>query len=232
MADRVVTTDGRREYYSGLERKPLPAAYESSILGITHIVPKYNFFHRNNCATPREDGLPRKGEDVSSSGLTLDPKDKAPKILVELQETKIEIIEKATETTLERTIFNATILLSVSMVTGFSTWTTSQLTDTTSTQLGSLAILASTASGIAAMLSSAQNLKGIASNSWRYLQTAELILGGKKDLGTDKPVMGFTKKDAKVRSATLLDFWKAKSTARRIRNKDTRCLGKSNLIIS
>jgi hypothetical protein len=79
-------------------------------------------------------------------------------------------------------------------VTGFSTWTTSQLTDVTSTQLGSLVLLTSAASGIAAILSSTQNLKGIVSVSWRYLEITELIISSKKDPGINKPRIGFTKK--------------------------------------
>jgi hypothetical protein len=94
-------------------------------------------------------------------------------------------------------------------VTGFSTWTSSQLTDATSTQLGSLALLASTASGIAALLSSAQNLKVMVSASRRYLEITELILSRKSNSGADKATMGFTKENGKYIPVTLLDFWRA-----------------------
>jgi hypothetical protein len=182
--------------------------YESFIFGSTRLVPKYHFEH-----CKKEYG------EFKFNGVLLvaeikDGEDRAPKSLVELQDIETKTTEKATEVAMERIIFNATVLFSISVVTGFSTWTTSQLTDATSTQLGSLALLASTASGIAAMLSSAQNLKAMVSASWRYLEMTELIISGKKDPGADKPTMGFTKEgeEHSYHRVTLLDFWRAMGT--------------------
>lgn len=158
MVDEVKTMDIKSmtwEYKAWCQL----AVYESFIFGSTRLVPTYRLGHTKDYATFQDNKLLRYGEHVLLALSSEGGVDQAPKGLVELQEVEIKSAEKATEVAMERIIFNASILLGISVVTGFSTWTTSQLTDATSTQLGSLALLASTASGIAAMLSSAQNLK-------------------------------------------------------------------------
>ena len=196
----------------GVTRAPADLSlYESPILGATSFSSRY---------TLRQRGV-LKIKTANNHGhllgkLVIEKEEeghKAPDGLVDLQEAETKNLEKSTEVALERVIFNATILLGISIVTGFSTWTQSHLLDATSTQLGSLALLASTASGLTAMLSSAQHLNGISASSWRYLEMTELILSGKEDAGVDKTDIGFTKEEPErpLGRITLLDIWSALS---------------------
>ena len=212
MVDKLQTSNAANRW---AKWDPTLSVYESSILGSTSVVPKYRFFHTSDYVTWKDNTLVRwSGDPLLLARRDQDGNNEAPTGLVELQDVETKIAEKATEVAMERIILNATILLSISVVTGFSTWTQSQLLDATSAQLGSLALLASTASGIAAMLSSAQHLNGMASSSWRYLEMTELIISGKNDPGVDKTDIGFTKEAAErdYRRVTLLDFWRAVST--------------------
>jgi hypothetical protein len=79
------------------------------------------------------------------------------------QRTERETVRRASRETLDRVIANAMILLSITLSSGFSAWTSAQVTENTpnkfsSSQLGSLALMASLALSAAAMLASALQL--------------------------------------------------------------------------
>jgi hypothetical protein len=95
------------------------------------------------------------------------------------QEAETKVIESATEAALERVVFNATILLGISVVTSFSTWTPRQASNSTSTQLGSLALLASASSGLAALLSSAYHASHMRSSAEEILRVKEMVINGR-----------------------------------------------------
>lgn len=129
-----------------------------------------------------------------------------------MQEAEIKTFEKATEAALDRILFNASILLSVSIVTGFSTWTQSQLRDATSTQLGSLALLASVGSGIGALLSSALHLGNAKSSPWRVLELTETMVSGKTRPVGESPDIGFTRSWGEV--SHQVNMWSLLGTLR------------------
>jgi hypothetical protein len=165
--------------------------YESSILGPTRLLETYEKF---------------KDRDLKFIAKKAKEGNQAPKSIYSTQETEIKNFESATEAALERISSNATVILGIAVVTGFSTWTQVQLNDATSAQLGSLALLTTTVSGAGAMLSSVLHLSRMKNSSWRFLNMMESIISGQDRLNGDKPYLGFTRENI-YRSVTLLDFW-------------------------
>jgi hypothetical protein len=126
------------------------------------------------------------------------------------QEAEIKVVESATEAALDRVVFNATILLGISVVTSFSTWTPRQASNSTSTQLGSLALLASASSGLAALLSSAYHASHMRSSAEEILRVKEMVINRKAaDYGhrsqhdQENPATGFTTQNTLERHRVL-----------------------------
>jgi hypothetical protein len=93
-----------------------------------------------------------------------------------LQEAEVKAFEKATEVALERVVFNMAVQMGICFTTAFAVWTRSPLNDATSTQIGSYALLASTGTAFAAILSSASQLSSMLNSAKEILRLTELAL--------------------------------------------------------
>ena len=102
--------------------------------------------------------------------------DKVNNNLKSMQEAEVKAFEKATEVTLERVMFNMAVLTSICISTAFAVWTRSPLNDATSTQIGSYALLASTSTAFAAILSSASQLSSMLNSAKEILRLTEIAL--------------------------------------------------------
>ena len=184
---------GRSQWGSDTVRRLSSSnVYDVSLLGPTRVIHTYV-----SAPEIRLNGVKEIKGDINET----------QKGIRSMQEAEIKNFERASEGAMDRILFNATLLLSISVVTAFSTWTQSQLHDATSTQLGSLALLVSTASGVGAMLSSALHLSNMKSSPWRFLRMTELIICGKTRLDEDNPDIGFTKTDALRKGRRAVSIW-------------------------
>lgn len=96
-----------------------------------------------------------------------------------LRELESKRLGEAADAALERVILNSAIMLGISVITAFSTWTAKNLTDNTSAQLGSLSLLASTSLGFGAMLSSAPHIRTFCKSAEQVLEKKEVLMNGK-----------------------------------------------------
>jgi hypothetical protein len=118
--------------------------------------------------------------------------------LKSMQEAEVKAFEKVTEVALERVVFNMAIIMSICITTGFAVWTRSPLNDTTSTQIGSYALLASTGTAFAAIISSASQLSSMLNSAKEILRLTEVALHklvshdeSKKFYSYQQPLFGF-----------------------------------------
>ena len=162
--------------------------FESILLGPTRLLETYEKF---------------KDGDSKFVAKKVDEGNKAPEGIYLMQETEIKNFESATEAALDYIFSNATVIFGIAVVTGFATWTQSQLNNATSAQLGSLSLFATTLSGAAAIFGSIVHLIRMENSSRRFLNMMELIISGSDE---GKPHLSFTRENI-YRPVTLLDFW-------------------------
>ncbi|KAI1871524.1 uncharacterized protein JN550_004518 [Neoarthrinium moseri] len=122
-------------------------------------------------------------------------------------EVEIKVFEKATEAAADRVAANVLVILGIILATGLSPWTSNQLVDSTSTQLGSYALLLSTGTGLTAMMTSTAHLDTMKDTASSILRLAESTLE-RKDAHTLHPQrhgidMEFTMAAHKYSSITL-----------------------------
>ena len=120
-------------------------------------------------AKVRSDRIFRRMDNISDEA-------KVDNNLNSMQEAEVKAFEKATEVALERVVFNMAVLMSICISTAFAVWTRSPLNDATSTQIGSYALLASTGTAFAAILSSASQLSSMLNSAKEILRLTELAL--------------------------------------------------------
>ncbi|KAI1739483.1 hypothetical protein F4680DRAFT_448861 [Xylaria scruposa] len=96
-------------------------------------------------------------------------------------ESEVKVLEKSAEATLERAQANITILLGICLSTGLAPWTSTKLTDATSTQLGSYALLFSVSAGILALTSSFSYFSTVTSSARMLLKLKENMLSATVD---------------------------------------------------
>jgi hypothetical protein len=130
---------------------------------------------------PLPGGQANRGTDESKGEgePSMDEHQKSIKKVHDKQKKEEEEVEKATKAALDHVLVNTTILLSISVATSFSTWTPRQQSDSTSTQLGSLALLASASSALGALLGSALQASHIRHHAEKILKMKEIIINGK-----------------------------------------------------
>lgn len=91
------------------------------------------------------------------------------KVLKADWEAEIKSLEKATESGLDRVLFNVVVMLGICLATGLTPWTSYRSTDATSAQLGSYALLLSISTGIVALLGSITHLTNATQSAERLL---------------------------------------------------------------
>jgi hypothetical protein len=130
---------------------------------------------------PLPGGQANRGTDEGKGGgkPSVDERQKSITEVHDKQKKEEEEVEKATKAALDHVLVNTTILLSISVATSFSTWTPRQQSDSTSTQLGSLALLASASSALGALLGSALQASHIRHHAEKILKMKEIIINGK-----------------------------------------------------
>jgi hypothetical protein len=155
--------------------------------------------------------------DIGSSSAQSSPVavDKSAEMVIEWQQGDIRNTVDAGKSALERIIANVMTLVGIVITTGFSVWT-SQSNSDSSSQLGSLALLASLTLGSGAMFSSAIDLRLMQSAFQNVLFLKELMINGETAAHVNKQAskrrsIGFTHNtvDAKeVRMRDLVRFTK------------------------
>ena len=103
--------------------------------------------------------------------------------LEKTQKAERETATESTRTALDRIIANAMVMMGVTLASGFSSWTTRQLTDNTpnnfaAAQIGSLALLASLSLGASTMFASAMHLTILCSSYETILSLKETKING------------------------------------------------------
>ncbi|CAH0028966.1 unnamed protein product [Clonostachys rhizophaga] len=100
-----------------------------------------------------------------------------------IQKAEREYSTEASRQSLDRVMANAMMMMAVTLVNGFASWTSSQFTEnspnnTTTTQIGSLALLASLSLGATTMFSSAMQLNIMKSSFRTILSLKEMKING------------------------------------------------------
>jgi hypothetical protein len=147
--------------------------------------------------------------------------DEALKYLRSVQDLEYDNVQKAADKALDLAKANSTVMLSVSVATAFSTWTSKALLDNVSTQIGSLSLLASASLGLGAMFSSALQMSTLNSSTHQLLSAKETVINGKplgyaryRQREEDMRGAGFTKDTLTPHRVTLwhlisaLNFWR------------------------
>jgi hypothetical protein len=142
--------------------------------------------------------------------------DKEFKDMDSLYKSEIGVLEKATESALERVTANVLVVFGICLATGLSPWTSTLLNDATSTQLGSYAMLLSISSGLAALLTSSSHLNNMSTAAAKVVELTEAVLlwtagGFDEDFGRRLYPYSFTR-----HAITLLALWRAMGLAQRI----------------
>ncbi|KAN0087022.1 hypothetical protein V8E54_000710 [Elaphomyces granulatus] len=119
------------------------------------------------------------------------------------QKIERDTARQAARDALDRVIANAMILMSITVSTGFSAWTSAQVTGNTpnnfaSSQLGSLALLASLALGAATMFASALQLSVLEASFRAILSLKEVRING-------LAVEHYKKRQARYQRVSLID---------------------------
>ena len=96
------------------------------------------------------------------------------------QERAQSSLNTAADSALDRVVANAVIMLGICITTGFTTWTAKQLLDNSSTQIGSLALLASVLVGLSAMFTSALQLSTVNKAFHQILSLKELKINRRR----------------------------------------------------
>lgn len=137
------------------------------------------------------------------------------------QEKARNSFQTAAESALERVIANAAAMLSICVVTGFSTYTTKPLQDDSSTQIGSIALLGSALLGLAAMFTSALHLSNMNTAFQQILSMKELKINGNAVEYVTRRIyqgrrVGFTQGSLHARKVTLWHLLRAMNWWNRI----------------
>jgi hypothetical protein len=136
-----------------------------------------------------------------------DPRDikAAISTITKAQNNQRDLAQKASQKALDRVVTNATIMVGITISSGFSSWTSSQFTEnspnnTTTTQIGSLALLGSLSLGVAALFTSAMNLSIVDSAYKEIVYLKEIKINGqavdhnkKRTSSEDKTPLSFCK---------------------------------------
>lgn len=131
------------------------------------------------------------------------------------QRREISTTVLASEIALERVMTNVMAMVGISITTGFAAWTSmAQATDST-TQLGSLALLASLTIGTGAMFSSAVELSVMDTSFRNVLFFKELLINGQaaehvQKRARKKNIVGFTHGTLRAEAVKFMDL--ARST--------------------
>jgi hypothetical protein len=130
------------------------------------------------------------------------------------RETAVHSSEKS----LERVTANAMVMLGITISSGFSGWISTQMTDQSpnnafTTQVGSLALLASLCLGVAAMFTSAMHLSVMASSFETVISLKEVSINGlvlenhtKRRSDSSKVSLSFTKGTLKASKVSICDM--------------------------
>jgi hypothetical protein len=133
-----------------------------------------------------------------------------------LYKSEIAVLERATESSLERVTANVVIVFGICLATGLSPWTSTLLNDATSTQLGSYAMLLSVSSGLAALLTSSSYLNNMLSAATKVVELTEAVLLWPVDRFDED--LGRPSRDYSFRrhAITLLTLWRAMDLAQKL----------------
>ena len=159
-------------------------------------------------------GVPNRPPAIQRSLSETKELEAAMKSLRHDQEKARSSFQTAAESALERVIANAGAMLSICVVTGFSTYTTKPLLDNSSTQIGSIALLGSALLGLAAMFTSVLSLSNMNTTYQTLLGMKELKINGKAvEYATRRiyqgRVVGFTQGSVHATKVTLWHLLRA-----------------------
>jgi len=102
---------------------------------------------------------------------------KFDKFVKPLREAEIKAYEKAIDSTLEKTLANVAVLLSICLATALAPWTSVQTFNATNAQLGSYALLLSISTGFFALISSMTQLANATESAKLLLLLQEKTIG-------------------------------------------------------
>jgi hypothetical protein len=140
--------------------------------------------------------------------------DEALKAVEKDKEKARSCFNSAAESALDRVIANAVAMLGICITSGFATYTAKPLSDNSSSQIGSLALLASALVGLSAMFSSALHLSIMNKSFQQILMITELKTNGKaveyfKNVLNRNGAVGFTQNSLKARTVKVSDLFRA-----------------------
>lgn len=130
------------------------------------------------------------------------------------QRREVDSTMEAGKTALERVVTNVMTMLGITITTGFSGWTSVLVTTDSTSQLGSLALLASLTLGAGAMFSSAIDLSVMVSSFRNVLFLKEVMINGQALAHVQKrrskiTSIGFTQGSVTMRPVRVRDLAKS-----------------------
>lgn len=158
--------------------------------------------------------------------------------IAETQKAERATATAASTLALDRVIANTMLVMGVTLSSGFAAWTSAQMTEnspnnTTTTQIGSLALLASLALGAAAMFTSAMHLEimgtafrnilslkevkinGMALDHYRKRRSGVVdVPGGRRGDAGQKPSLAFTQGTMELAEVELRDIFRTNTQSR------------------
>jgi hypothetical protein len=155
-------------------------------------------------------GLPKDTIPPSDSNL-VDSRKGAIETVDGFQRREITTTMESGKTALKHIVTNVMTMVGITITTGFSVWTSSISSE--SSQLGSLALLASLTLGTGAMFSSAIELSVMNDSFRNVLFLKEILINGQAAAHVDKramrkTVIGFAHKTAKTKPVRMRDLAK------------------------